>query len=190
VVRTCPGVYATVASGIDAEDVAVLCLLVADGDLAITAADLADLLDATERRAGASFGPVPGALRRALAGLVLEAALASPEELRDMGIDGVLAGVTLRDLLAPMLSRDRFWFTAAGGVHWTPAAPGSLAQGSRRRSAGLLAFAASGPAPLAVIAALERLGISRAFIRTLLDLNRLSEDDDLRRQIAYQDWFE
>ncbi|MEN6343612.1 MAG: hypothetical protein ABFC89_13770 [Methanospirillum sp.] len=178
-------------SGIDAEDVAVLCLLVADGDLAITAADLADLLDATERRAGASFGPVPGALRRALGGLVLEAALASPEEIRDMGVDGVLARVTLWDLLAPMLSRDRVWFAADGGVHWTPAAPGSPAgQGSRGRAAALLALAASGAAPPAVIAVLERLGVTRAFIRTLLDPDRPTEDDDLRRQVAYQDWFE
>ncbi len=45
------------ASGIDAEDAAALCLLEADGDLAFLGADLADLLDATERRAGASFGP-------------------------------------------------------------------------------------------------------------------------------------
>lgn len=181
----------TMSSGIDAEDVAVLCLVEADGDLAISAADLADLLDATERRARASFGPVPGALRRALAGLVLEAALASPGELRDGTIDDVLARITLRDLLVPMLSRDRLWFTAAGGAHWAPAAPGSLAgPGSRRRAETLLALAASAPPPPVVIAALERLGASRAFIRTLLEPARPSDDEDLRQQAAYQDWFE
>jgi len=180
------------ASGIDAEDVAILCLLEADGDLAISCADLADLLEATERRAGASFGPAPGALRQAFAGLVLEAALASPEELREgKSIDGVLAGIPLRDILVPMLTRDRLWFDAGGGVHWSSAAPASLAApGARSRAAALRALAASGPAPIVVIAALERLGLDRSFIRVLLEPGQPSDDEDIRRQVSYQDWFE
>ncbi len=179
------------ASGIDAEDVAALCLLEADGDLAILGADLADLLDATERRAGASFGPEPGALRQAFAGLVLEAGLATPEELRRETVDAVLARITLRDLLAPMLSRDRLWFDAGGGVHWSPLSPASLAgQGARPRARTFLALAASGATPSVVIATLERLGLDRSFIRALLEPDRPPDDDDLRRQVSYQDWFE
>ncbi len=179
-------------SGIDAEDVAVLCLIEADGDLAISVADLADLLDATERRARASFGPVPGALRRAFGGLVLDAALAAPEELRDGTIDDVLARVTLRDLLGPMLSRDRLWLDAGGGVYWSLAAPASLAApGARRPVALLLALAASGATPPAVIATLGRLGLDRSFLRTLLDRGpRPDDDEDLRQQVSDQDWFE
>lgn len=181
----------TTASGIDAEDVAALCLLEADGDLAISCADLADLLDATERRARASFGPAPGALRRAFAGLVLEAALVSPEELLEGTVDVALARITLGDILPPMLSRDRLWFDAGGGVHWSPAAPASLAApGARRRAEALLALAASGPTPSMVMAILGRLGVDRSFLRTLLDRSPRNEDDDLRRQVAWQDWFE
>jgi len=180
------------ASAIDAEDVAALCLLEADGDLAILGADLADLLEATERRAGASFGPGPGALRQALAGLVLEAGLATPEEFRRGGtVDTVLAQITLRDLLGPMLSRDRLWFDAGGGVHWSMVSPASLAgAGARPRARALLALAASGATPTVVIATLERLGLDRSFIRALLESERPSDDEDLRRQVSYQDWFE
>lgn len=179
------------ASGIDAEDVAALCLLEADGDLAILAADLADLLDATERRAGASFGPAPGALRQALAGLVLEAGLATPEELRSGNVDDVHARVALRDLLPPMLSRDRLWFDAGGGVHWSPLSPASLAgQGARPRSRTFLALAASGATPSVSIAILERLGLDRSFIRSLLEPGDPCDDEDLRRQVSYQDWYE
>ena len=179
------------ASGIDAGDVAALCLLEADGDLALSCADLADLLDATERRAGASFGPVPGALRQALAGLVLEAGLATPEELRRDTLDAVLARVTLRDLLGPMLSRDRLWFDPGGDVHWSPVSPASLAsQGMGPRALTLLALSTSGATPTVVIATLERLGLDRSFIRALLEPARPSDDEDLRRQVSYQDWYE
>ena len=178
------------ASGIDAEDVAVLCLLEADGDLAISLADLADLIDATERRARASFGPEPGHLRQALAGLVLEACLARPGELSEGSIDDALARVTLRDLLGPMLSRDRLWFTA-GGAHWSAASPAPWPPpGARPRARTLLALAVYGYPPPVVMATLERLGVTRAFIRTLLEPDPPSEDDDLRGQVAYQDWFE
>jgi hypothetical protein len=179
----------TTASGLEAEDVAALCLLAADGDLGVSLADLADLLEATERRARTGFGPAPGALRRAFAGLVLEAGLAAPEELRTGTAEDVLARLTLRDLLGPVLSRDRLWFDAGGGVHWSPAAPASLASpGSRRRV--LLALAASRARPPVVLAALERLGVDRSFLRALLDRAPRPEDEDLRRQVSYQDWYE
>jgi hypothetical protein len=180
------------ATGIDAEDVALLCLLEADGELAIPAADLADLIDATERRAKASFGPAPGLLRQAFAGLALEAALATPGELYEGGLDAALARVNLWDLLGPMLSRDRLWFTA-GGVHWDLAAPGSfgVSEGARRRSETLMMLAASRPPPMVVLAVLERLGVDRSFIGNLLDRAREAEEAvDLRRQVSYQDWYE
>lgn len=176
--------------GIDAEDVAVLCLLEADGELAITAADLADIIDATERRARASFGPAPGLLRQAFAGLALEAGLATPGELLEGGLDGALARVNLWDLLGPMLSRDRLWFSA-GGVHWSLLAPASMGgAGPQPRARVLLALAASRPAPSMVNAVLERLGIDRSFIGDLLEKARQSDEDDLRRQVSYQDWYE
>ena len=46
------------SSGIDAEDVAVLCLIEADGDLALSRADLADLLDATAPLLYRVIGPI------------------------------------------------------------------------------------------------------------------------------------
>ncbi len=181
----------TVHSGLDAEEVAVLCLFAADGDLGCSCADVADLLEATERRARTSFGPVPGTLRRALAGLVLEAGLADPDELLEGGVDAALARVILRDVVPPTLSRDRLWFAGGGEVHWTAAAPGALASsGSRRRAGGLLALVASGPTPTAVLATLERLGWDRSVVRALLDPERHDESDGLRRQVAWQDWFE
>jgi hypothetical protein len=177
-------------SGIDAEDVAVLCLLEADGELAITAADLADIIDATERRARASFGPVPGLMRQALAGLALEAALATPGELYEHGLDAALARINLWDLLGPMLSRERLWF-AAGGPYWSLAAPASMGGAAARpRTMMLLALAASRPTPSTVITVLGRLGIDRSFIGDLLENARQSDDDDLRRQVSYQDWYE
>ncbi len=181
----------TTASAIDAEDVAVLCLLVADGDLAISCADLADLLDATERRARASFGPVPGALRRALVGLAFDAALVSPEELRERGVDAAFAGIALRDLLPPMLSRDRLWFDARGGPHWAAAAPASLASpGSRLRARALLSLVSSRAPPAVVLATLERLGVDRSFIRVLLEPGFPVDDEEARELASYQDWFE
>ena len=181
----------TAASGLDAEEVAVLCLLVADGDLACSCADVADLLNAIERRARSVFGPVPDAMRRALVGLVLEAGLADPKEVLEGGVEAALARIALRDALPPMLSRDRLWFAADGGVHWTAAAPGALAaSGSRHRAARLLALVAAGPTPKMVLSTLDRLGWDRSFIRALLEPGRSSEPDDLRRQVAWQDWFE
>lgn len=181
----------TTASAIDAEGVAALCLLVADGDLAISCADLADLLDATERRARASFGPVPGALRRALVGLAFDAALVSPEDLREQGLDAAFARIALRDLLPPMLSRDQLRFDARGGHHWTAAAPASLASpGSLPRARALLSLVASRAPPPAVLAALERLGVDRSFIRTLLEPGAPSDDEEARDLVSYQDWFE
>ena len=96
-------------------------------------------------------------------------------------IDDALARVTLRDLLGPMLSRDRLWFTA-GGVHWSAASPAALATpGERPRARTLLALAVSGYPPPVVMATLERLGVDRSFIRTLLEPDTPSEDDELRR---------
>lgn len=189
--RTRPRGCVTTASAIDAEGVAALCLLVADGDLAISCADLADLLDATERRARASFGPVPGALRRALVGLAFDAALVSPEDLREQGLDAAFARIALRDLLPPMLSRDQLRFDARGGHHWTAAAPASLASpGSLPRARALLSLVASRAPPPAVLAALERLGVDRSFIRTLLEPGAPSDDEEARDLVSYQDWFE
>lgn len=176
--------------GIDAEDVAALCLLEADGELEIPASDLADLIDATERRAGATFGPSPGAMRLAIAGLILEAALARPGELAEGGIDAALDRVTLGDLLGPMLSRDRLIYTSSG-VHWLPLSPAAMAvPGTRRRAGVLLAVAASRPPPSMVLAVLEQAGIDRSFIRILLDQDREPDEDDLHTEAAYQDWFE
>ena len=178
------------ASALDAEEVAVLCLLAADGDLSASLADVADLLEATERRARASFGPSPGAIRQALTGLALEAALVDPEWLRAGDLEAALAPVTLRDLLPPMLTRERLWFSA-GGAHWTPASPGSLASpGSRHRADRLLTLVASRARPPGVITALERLGWDRSFVRSLLTADRRSDTDDVRQQVAWQDWFE
>jgi hypothetical protein len=181
----------TDTSGIEAEDVAALCLLLADGDLACSCADVADLIDATERRARSGFGPVPGVMRQAFAGLVLEAGLATPEELLITGtIDTALARIALGALLPAMLSRDRLWFSP-GGVHWTSASPGALASyGGTGRAERLLTLIASRPGPIAVLAALERMGWDRSFISTLLDEERRRDDEDLRRQVSYQDWFE
>lgn len=178
------------SSGFDAEEVAVLCLLVADGDLSASLSDVADHLEATERRARSSFGPSLGAMRTALLGLALEAALVTTEHFRSGELEEALARVTLRDLLPPMLSRDRLWFSA-GSAHWTPAAPGALASpGSRHRAERLLALLATRPRPLAVIAALERFGWDRTFVRTLLNVGPRSDVDDVRQQVAWQDWFE
>ena len=181
----------TTASAIDAEDVAALCLLEADGDLAISCADLADLLDATERRAGAGFGPVPGALRRALVGLAFDAALVSPEDLRERGVAAAFARLALRDLLPPMLSRDRLWFDARGGPHWAAAAPASLASpGTRLRARALLSLVSSRAPPAVVLATLERLGVDRSFIRVLLEPGLPADDEEARELVSYQDWFE
>jgi hypothetical protein len=55
----------------------------------------------------------------------------------------------------------------------------------------LLALVAAGARPPVVNATLERLGLDRAFIRDLLDPARFDEDDeDVREQVSYQDWFE
>ncbi|KAF5047003.1 hypothetical protein DSECCO2_464960 [anaerobic digester metagenome] len=178
------------SSGLDAEEVAVLCLLAADGDLSIPVTDVADLLEATERRARASFGPSPGAVRQALLGLALEAALVDPDRLRDGDLEAALARVTLRDLLPPMLSRERLWFSA-DTAHWTPASPGALASpGSRHRAERLLALVASGPRPPGMVVGLERLGWDRSFVRSLLSADHRSDADDIRHQVAWQDWFE
>jgi hypothetical protein len=40
------------------------------------------------------------------------------------------------------------------------------------------------------MATLERLGYTRAFIRALLEHEPSPDDEDLRRQVAYQDWYE
>ncbi|NLX49305.1 MAG: hypothetical protein GXY82_05425 [Methanospirillum sp.] len=179
------------AFGIDAEDVAALCILAADGDLSISCADVADLLEATERRARASFGPVPGDIRRALAGLVLESGLAYPEELRRGTIDDVLARLRLRNLLGPILSRDRLWFDAGGGVHWTSVAPAELAApGGRARTELLVELAVVAPGPVEVLAALAALGWSRSFVKTLLERAPRLDDDEVRRQVAFEDWYE
>jgi|GEM_PF-716384 hypothetical protein len=179
------------ANGIDAEDLAVLVLLVADGELEVPAADVADLLEATERRARASFGPEPGLLRQALAGLVLESALARRGELAEGSVDDALARIPLGDLIGPILSQDRLWFSPGGAVHWIRAAPATLADpGTRKRVQTLLAIATTRPPPSMVIAILGQIGADRSFIRELLERETAGDDDDLRRQAAYQDWYE
>ncbi|HOT95134.1 MAG TPA: hypothetical protein PK089_08115 [Methanoregulaceae archaeon] len=178
------------STALDAEEVAVLCIFAADGDLSTSLSDLADLLEATQRRARSSFGPSSGSMRQALLGLALEAALVTPDHFRAGELEAALGRVTLRALLLPMLSRDRLWFTGEG-AHWTAAAPGALASpGSRHRAERLLALISSGPSPPALIVGLERLGWSRAFVRSLLSTDRRNDADDLRHQVAWQDWFE
>ena len=173
-------------SGLDAEAVAALCLLLAEGEAALPLPDLIDIIGATERRAHTSFGPVPGALSRALAGLGFEAGLADPESVRQGALDAALAQVSLGALLPHLFSRDRLWF-ADGGVHWTRAAPGSE---PGRAAQVLLGLMAQNPKPSDIRAALEHLGWNRASVWSRLDRDRDPDPDDLRREAAWQDWFE